>query len=287
MATVKKATIELFDKIYPLLQHFAIKELTKDEWRQLLGCRWSTIYDHFGYVLLDGDKVVGFLGTFFHERQIAGKKHSICNLFCWYVLEEYRRESLLLILAVLNLQNTTVTSLTPSREAGLVLERFKFTPLECSLKIFTFFSAFAGSAKAVLSTDSAFISSRLDPHDLVVFRDHALPNCRHLICTDPDDEKSYCYLVFNKIRKKKISFTQIYYVSNPRLLRKWFPRIQRFFCKTNHTLFSVIDKRLVKNNCPAGGFDYTLRYPRLFRSADLAPARLDNLYTELLFLKKV
>ncbi len=285
-AIVKKATIELFDKIYPLIEHFAVRGLDRDEWRRLLGCRWSTIYDHFGYVLIDEDEVVGFLGCFFHEREIAGEIYSLCNLFCWYVLEEYRRQSLLLLLAVLNLKDMTVTSLTPSLEAGRVLERFKFAPLECCLKIFPFFTSFAGSAGAHLSTDPAFISSRLKPEDMVFFNDHDLPNCHHLICVKPGDEKDYCYLVFNKIRKKHISFTQVYYISSPRLFKRWFPGIQRFFLTKNHTLFSVIDKRLVVDHCPAGGFDYTLRYPRLYRSRNLTPTRIDNLYTELLFFKK-
>jgi len=113
MATVHKATIDLFDRIYPLLEYFNIKDMSRDDWFQLLNTRWSALHDHFGYVLMDGDEVVGFLGAFFYERTLHGSSYSLCNLFCWYVPEKYRKESLFLILAILNLKETTVTSLRP------------------------------------------------------------------------------------------------------------------------------------------------------------------------------
>lgn len=288
MATVKMATIDLFDQIYPLIHHFDIKGLSREDWQRLLECNWSSRHDHFGYVLMEGDEVVGFLGTFFYERIIDGTTCHLCNLFCWYVLEKYRKQSLMLILAVLNLKDTTITSLTPSREAGLILERFKFVPLESSVKIFSVFSAFGSSISGTVVTDTELIRARLSRNELSLFEDHSLPgSCNHLVFEPSGDKDSPCYVVYNTVRKKRISFTQVYYVSDPDIFSKSFPRIQRFFFKTNHCLFTVIDKRLLLDRNPALGFDYTLRYPRLYRTSDLTPQKVDNLYTELLFLKRV
>ncbi len=288
MVTVKKATIDLFEKIYPLIDYFNIQKLNKDDWYSLLSLRWSSEYDHFGYILVDQDKVVGFLGAFFHERTIEGKTHQICNLFCWYVLKEYRRESLSLILAALKEKNVTVTSLTPSQDASKIQKMLQFITLETSVKIFTPLSAFFPASKGILSNDSDLIRSLLNEQELVYFNDHLLPKmCSHLVFSSNGVNDSYCYIIYNTVSKKHISFTQIYYLSNPELFKTCLPRIQRYLFKANRSLFIITDKRLLKGYSPRLGFEHKLRYQRLYRSPNLTPEHLDNLYTELLFLREV
>lgn len=54
----------------------------------------------FGYVLKDGNKIVGFLGTMFSERIINKKKYTYCNLHTWIVNESHRLSSYQLLLPV-------------------------------------------------------------------------------------------------------------------------------------------------------------------------------------------
>ena len=112
MATVCKATIDQFDRIYPLLEFFHVEGMTRENWFRLLSKRWSPAHDHFGYVLMEGDQAVGFLGAFFSERKSSGRSLTFCNLFCWHVLEDYRKQSLLLLRPILNLQNMPSICLT-------------------------------------------------------------------------------------------------------------------------------------------------------------------------------
>jgi len=79
MVVVKKATADLFEQIYPLLRSFDKRKVGRDEWRRAFGLRWSSLHDHFGYVLMDGDRVVGFLGALFHEREINGKVYNFAT----------------------------------------------------------------------------------------------------------------------------------------------------------------------------------------------------------------
>ncbi len=277
----------MLDQIYPLLQHFGIRELSKNDWQGLLEKKWSNRFDHFGYVLLEEDQVVGFLGTFFYERKILGKNHDFCNLFCWVVPKEHRKSSLLLLLAVLNIKDLTVSSLTASRDASLILKQFKFKILDTDVKIFPVFLSFSLARGTVLYSDHETIRSKLNEQDLSLFTDHNLASCEHLLAVNKDNESQYCYLIYNTVLKKKLRFTQIYSISNSTIFRKSFSRIQRFFFKHNHTLFTVIDKRLSGSPSPGPGFNYTLRYPRLYRSQEIQASHIDNLYTELVFLKKL
>jgi len=289
MATVHKATIDLFDRIYPLLEYFNIKGMNRDSWFELLSTRWSSKQDHFGYVLMEDKKVVGFLGTFFYERTFEGVEHALCNLFCWYVLEEYRsrKEGLLLLLAVVKLKDTTITSLTPSAEAQMIYERFQFTLLESKVRIFSLLPIFPFRSGIEFVSDPNTIRSRLNPQDRQLFEDHSFPSCRHLLLVSRADHQRYCYLIYNDVRKKGLRFSQVYFISNREFFDRVFARIQWFFFRKNRTFFTVIDKRLIAGSSPGPGLDYSLRFPRLFRSVGLRPEQIDNLYTELLFLKRI
>jgi hypothetical protein len=289
MATVHKATIDLFDHIYPLLEYFNITGMNRDKWFQLLSTRRSARYDHFGYVLMEEEKAVGFLGAMFYERTIGGREESLCNLFCWYVLEEYRsgKGSLLLLLAAVRNRYTTITSLTSSAEALPIYERFQFTPLETKVRIFCVRPSVSRGSSIEFISDPGVLESRLNSRDRKLFQDHRFPACHHLMLVSRDHDQPYCYLVYNRVRKKGLYFTQICFISNAELFNGAFSRLQWFFFRHNRTLLTVMDKRLLAGLSPGPGLDYTLRYPRLFRSVGLQPEQVDNLYTELLFLQTI
>ena len=286
MAQVRKATIDLFDRIYPLIETFAIQGLSRDDWYRLLSSSWFSGHDHFGYVLVDGEEVVGFLGVFFYRRYIEGVAHDLASFFCWNVRKQYRRESLLLLRPVLTRKDLTVTSLTPSREATLIWDRFQFGTLEDTLLIFPLLPAPSLFSRAKLIADPDRIQEMLDDEQRKFFTDHRLPTCSHLLIQEPTGSR-YCYIVYNRVRKKGLNFTQLCFVSNPALLAACFVRVMWFFFRNNRTVFTLVDSRLMAGvkTCPR--YAYRLRYPRRFRSENLQPGQIDNLYSELPLLKMV
>lgn len=286
MVTVQQATIAQFDDIYPLLKFFAIEAMDRERWFELLNNKWSTKYDHFGYVLLDDERVVGFLGTFFSDRVVDGKEYTICNLFCWHVLEEYRRESLFLLRPILQLQNTCITALTSSEGATAVYRRFAFKELETQVMIFPFRPSFSLRTTVEFVTDRATIRSKIEGAQLKILADLKYASCNHLLLFDRKTQ-DYCYLLYNRVQKKGLHFTQVYFISNGSLFKKAFARLQWFFLQENRTMFTIVDRRLTSNCCPVFGYSYSLRYPRLYLDDDLQPEMIDNLYSEMLFLKSV
>jgi len=286
MVTVQKATIDLFDRIYPLIEYFDMEEMNRESWLQLLSKRWFPEHDHFGYVLMEDEQVVGFLGVFFYQRNIDGNQHDLCSFFCWHVLEEYRKESLLLLRPVLNRKDMTITSLTPSPGASVIWDRFKFKELECQVMIFPLLPLLSLRNDIELITDPDLIKSQLTGEDKKIFADHAFPSCCHLLLSHRE-KKEYCYLLYNRVRKKGLHFTQVCFISNRALFARAFARLQWFFFKQHRTIFTIIDKRLIAGSNPGPGFSYTLRYPRRYFSDTLQPEQIDNLYAELLLLKRV
>ncbi len=283
MIEVKKAYIEEFDRIFPLLQHFDIPCMDRNRWHALLSERWSE-HRHFGYLLADGENYVGFLGTFFSDRIIAGQKVSICNLFCWYVLPEYRQQSLLLLFNILKEPGITITSLTPSEEASTVLKQFKFRVLEDEVLIFPLVPLPLRGNHHEIVTQKAQIKKLLDKYEAGLSGKLAGQWCREAVIQDKASPK-YCHLLFERVIKKGIPFTEIFYVSNPDILFKNMRQLGWLFFRMNRTLFTVMDKRLAGGATALPVFHKRLRYPRLFRSEHIAPHEIDNLFTELLFLK--
>ena len=169
----------------------------------------------------------------------------------------------------------------------MIYERFQFTLLESKVRILPLMPILSLRSNFEFITDSKRIRSQLNLQDKKLFEDHDFPSCQHLVVVSRADNQEYCYIIYNSVRKKGLLFTHVYFVSNRELFDKAFTRIQWLFFKQNRTIFTVIDKRLIAGKSPSPGLDYTLRYPRLYRSTDLQPEQIDNLYTELLFLKRI
>ena len=92
MTVVRKALVDDFDDTYPLLKNFNNSALAKEDWKQLFINHWKTDTDYFGYVLIDGKKVVGYLGMLFAIKVIQGEPHKLCNISSWIVQKQYRND---------------------------------------------------------------------------------------------------------------------------------------------------------------------------------------------------
>jgi hypothetical protein len=69
---VREARGDDFERVYPLLLEFKNSHLSKEHWRQLFVDHSGLQNDHFGWVLVDDDNVVGFVSTILSERTIRG-----------------------------------------------------------------------------------------------------------------------------------------------------------------------------------------------------------------------
>src|SRR5258708_12259733 len=94
MLTIREARGEDFPRVYPLLLEFHNKGLTKEQWRQLFVDHSGLQNDRFGWVMVDDDEVVGFLGTILSARTVRGEKLRLCNTSGWIARHDYRAHTL-------------------------------------------------------------------------------------------------------------------------------------------------------------------------------------------------
>ena len=283
MISVEKVYANQFEQVYPLLELFNNQQLTKKDWEKIFITKWTQSPDHCGYALVDGDRVVGFIGTLFSKRIINGKQAKLCNITSWIVDPSFRNKSLLLLRPILQLRDYTITNLTPTIDTVSLFEKCYFEKLETSFKSFIpSFPLLRRKSKYSLVTETELIRSYLNENELNIHKDHKEPICKHLIVKSLS---SYCYIVFNILKRKRLPCTQFYYISNPELFLGATSWIQHYLFKKYKSMLTFFDSRLLKGIKTNSGIKCYLNAPRLFRSPNLSSVEIDNLYTELLLLR--
>src|SRR2546426_11723317 len=85
---------------------------------------------HRGYPIYAAGKAVGFLGTIFRARPLAGRMERVCSPSPWTVVKEHRHASLSLVTPILKLRDCTILNPTPSPVAYEIFHTLGFQPLE-------------------------------------------------------------------------------------------------------------------------------------------------------------
>src|SRR5215475_174076 len=87
---------------------------------------WKVEAPNHGFVLREGQRIVGALTAFYSERLVAGRMERFCDLGTWYVLPEFRLHSIRLVKALLAQDDYHFTALTPSHKVVSIYTRLGF-----------------------------------------------------------------------------------------------------------------------------------------------------------------
>jgi hypothetical protein len=79
---------------------------------------WKVEAPNHGFMLRDGQGVVGTLLALYSERLVAGRVERFCNLGSWCVLPDYRSRSISLLNALLAQEGYNFTILSPDEGPG-------------------------------------------------------------------------------------------------------------------------------------------------------------------------
>lgn len=284
MIRVEEATPSDFERIQPLFSGFKNPKITRAQWRSLFDYPWTCDTQTRGFVLLDDDKVAGFFGTIWSEREIAGRPERFCNLTSWITLPDYRNQSLLLLKSVLALEHCTITCHSPAGNLYPLYRRFGFSDLETKLRIILPWPSWHSPAQWLgykLSSHPNEIAPHLDAANLRLLEAHRSPACGHLLIRAGTDS---CYLIFTRTKGKRFHFSHVHYVSNRELFARAIDRIKLHLLRVNRTPLIMIDARLVAGLAIPHSREADLGVPHIFRSTTLAPEQIDNLFSELILL---
>lgn len=285
MPRVEVATPAMFDDLYPLLVQLDPAR-SEEQWRRIVyDWGWRGADDIIGYVLMEKQAIVGFLGTLYSRRLIEGKAAVVCNHHSWVVQEAFRGHSLSLVMTALRVRDCTLLNLTARPAVGAMYEKLGFKRLEQHVRLLFPAPAWprlSRNGDALITADRSAVAEALPAAELKIFTDHAGCACGHVVVRAPEGS---CYLVFASRRDRKygldIPYSHVHYISNPDLFVRHAGRINLYFLKTFGSWFVAVDERLLGGRAVGFSTAHRLTTPRYYRSEDLAADQLDNLYTEL------
>lgn len=285
MVTLEKIQSSLFSNLY---ESFLIDDdplSGEQDWRNVFDYQWETEEGHCGYALLDRGKVVGMLGMVFSERYINGTIKKFCNLHTWWVREDHRGRSLSLLRPILKLDGYTITHFTPCDTVRAVTKKLGFSEVSSQLKILLPLgssSSKRGSEETGLTYDDQAIEGRLAAYDKKILRDHRPYGCGHLLVSDGNE---HCYLLYTHVVRHRLPYCHIHYVSNRELFVRKERVIRSSLLRNHKARFVALDSRLVKDRRFRFSFDFWAPAHAVYKSSDVKPEEIDNLYSDVVFLK--
>ncbi len=242
--TVRKAVADDLHQVYPLLRDSTLNSswIPFETRKRMFQPQWGGNEGYYGYVMEDGDEVVGFLGTLFTERDVQGRRHKFCEIHSWFVKDQYRNESMKLFLPVMSIRKATLLNYTPTRTVYDISKKFGWEDLETQILQFlpvpTLRTLGAGYR---IEARKQVIVQHLDEADRKIFLDHENLDCRHYLITRRGSTE-YLYVIVKKLRLHKwIPFGRILYASNKPMLLDAIDGLRMRLCRRLGLAFVVID----------------------------------------------
>lgn len=288
MITVQNATPSMFEDVHAILREFHNPSMGKEDWRRMLfQYPWPAEDDNRGYVLLDGARVVGFLGTIFSTREIHGRKERFCNLSSWIVLEPYRARSLSLLAPIIRLGSHTIVSATPSPATHRLFVRTGHRTLEDRVMLIPPLATWPelGSLpRATMTTDDAEVRAELTGEARRCFDDHRGTIGASLLLRR---DGRTCWATATLKRRSGFRFAFIQHLSYPKLFWECLPLAKLGFLKALRAPTLAVDARFATGYHVPFSLSWRLTTPRLYRPAreDIRPELVDGLYSELMGLR--
>ena len=262
--------------------------LTKENWRQLFVDHSGLQNGRFGWLLADGDDVVGFLGTILSERRIRGEAVRLCNTSSWIVKPEYRSHSLALHLKAVADKGVTVTNFSPRPEVLNLLEKLGFTRIDRSERIILpAVTARTFMDRCEILTKPGAVQEALKGESLRHFRDHQLPFNRHVLLRTPEGD---CYVMMNRtlktIRGKlRLPFARVHHIGAPDIFVRHLEKLVVRVAASAKVVAMIVESRMLRGTPPWHSFMRPgAELNAAFRSKKLTAEDIDGLYTEAVLL---
>ena len=262
--------------------------MTKEQWRQLFVDHSRLQNDNFGWVLVDGSDVVGFVSTIVSERTTRGETVRLCNLSNWIVKDKYRAHSLALHGKVVADKSVTITNLSPTPQVLKLIEKLGFTVMDRSERIILpAVTARILRDRCEILTENRALDGALEGERLRFFRDHQLPHNRHVLLRTRAGD---CYVMMNRSWKTirgnlRLPFARVHHISAPDIFVRHLEKLVVRVAASFKVVAMIVDDRMLHGAVPWHSFMRPGGERKAaFRSEKLTAEDIDGLYTEAVLL---
>jgi hypothetical protein len=269
-------------RVAQFLHEYHNANISIADWLRSFSQPWCPDAANHGYMLLDGDRIVGTLGAIYSDQLLQGKMEHFCNLAHWCVLKEFRRHSMMLAMKLVSQKNCHFTNLTPLPVVEKTLSFLKFKPLDENHTVILVPANALGFSRARISLDDESILLHAPPDLKKTYLDHrGVRGLRQMLVGQPG---AWLYLAFRDISIKHLNGAHILHSSDPELFSRYLGAVCRYLMLRRRIFAIRSDSRFLAKK-PPFSVCQPFPVPTLYRSETLNPAQVGNLYSELVALE--
>jgi len=274
-----------------LYEAFKADGVPATAWLRLFDYEWFDGKPNLGFILADGDEIVGFLGTVYARRQTGSTTNVVCNLTSWYVRPDYRGWGTALLAAAIRDESISYTALTPGPLSRQVFTALGFKRLEERRIVMPLLldAETLSKPRPAILFDPGTVRRTLDKRQQQMFDDHTPYDCLQLILI-AGSERAYIVVKRRTMSLRRLHrwfladvrfpYSEVLHCSAPPLLARYLEHVRLPILRRQRTLALVADQRLFPVR-PRGILksDHTF-----YRSPLLDAGTFDKLYSELALL---
>lgn len=250
-----------------------------ERWRRLLDYPWRPAEGGRGWLVEDGGRVVGYMGTILSDRELAdGRIERFCDLSSWYLLADYRGDGTgdALLRAGMADPGVHYATMTARRATGRKIRGLGFSVLDETQSLFSR----SGRAGVAARFGEAPIADRLDPRSRRIAAAHAGLNLHHGLF---EAEGRACHLVWQrKLKGEGVAFHDVLFASDTAFLSRHAQGIADALLKAEPAVLAIDSRFMRAGDDP--GLVRSLPLARWYRSPARGPIDFDHLYSEVLLL---
>lgn len=261
-------------------------EISATDWARNLAGPWAHPDDTYGLQLRDAGRLVGvYVAYLSPERDTSAGVVRLCNLADWAVDEDYRSDSLRLVMGLVR-KNGFYTDLTARPEVAKVNRRLGFQEIETEAFLSLNLPALRPSGIRVI-TSTEKIAEVLTDRARREYLDHRdIAGLNALAVTSGGSSSLVLYrrrhVALHRLGGRSLPTACILHVSNRELVRPAFSAIAARFLAQGLPL-TWSDTHVVGFRPRRSRPDGALSSPRMYRGPGLVPADIDYLYSEVMF----
>ena len=263
-----------------------------NNWDGLFNYPWKPERLPYGYAIFNQEKIVGFLGTIFSERRVDGKTWTCCNTTCWFVEPEFRNhmQTLKLFAPILKMKDLLITNMTPSDGVIGICKQFGYRSLDQEQVVLPVLPvpSVAFGKHLLVSFDPHKIKAHLTAEERTILKDHEGFKCKHFLIKE-EDSGEHCYGIATALPMRRFQFLKgqwlnLCYLSNAQIFARNYRHIRIKLWREGRFFILRYDARLIPRQLSR----LAVRDERLrqYKSAELPPWTIDNLYSELVTFNK-
>jgi len=249
------------------------------DWTGSFAHAWAESQPNHGMLMRDGGRLVGVFCAIYSDQWVDGRLERFCNPHSWCVLNDYRSQSIGLILPLLRQGGYHFTMYTPNPKVAEIFRGLKFRDLDDRLYYFPNLPGLGGLPRGgFVESDPARIAGRLQGQLLRDFETHRrIPWLTFVAFGRPDDP---CLLIFKHDVAKKLPCARIIHLSDPGALQRYGGAVRRHLLFTHGLPVSRIEARFVSSPPSLAVLRQRLQ-PKLVQSKTLQDSQFRDVYSEL------